>query len=376
MVVIAHIKLNKCEFPDMGKYALDLLHTNHTPEKKESIIKSINDYIISVIKDYVDYVDVDIDDLILTSCYKLTERFNGTGKNVASDFYYNTELSYSFPKSYLEIMTCTPSWREYPHGKKETMNCLGCLFSLQHNIVDGDCIILANEYPDDGSKNVKLVDTTQADILRVVRRRFFLSAIMVIDGKFTKYYYQNPIQLVNDVFDTADSPDNMLSSEVNLFGYKLTMYFMKGKYQKLNKTATRINGDFQIYGNVLFFHRIEDNVHANLSMREFRRLSALGYGRKCDRYPKEGELDDVDEEYIDDNGNFQTRKVTPLKNRYIILSARIKKYNEHRNKCVNCGCNIRKLVICEKCHRMKYCSIECKKENYTRYHDEDCVKNI
>lgn len=41
-------------------------------------------------------------------------------------------------------------------------------------------------------------------------------------------------------------------------------------------------------------------------------------------------------------------------------------------KCLNCGSDIIKPIVCDKCFRVKYCSIQCEKD-YGEYHYDECL---
>ncbi len=109
-------------------------------------------------------------------CTSIAKPF--TGKNL-DEFYYHTESSYSFPKKHIEIIYGQPLWKEYNKGTMENINALACLFSLKHTVMENTCVITANRYDSNDTKKQILDSVTQEDILRVVRRRFYFSAILI-----------------------------------------------------------------------------------------------------------------------------------------------------------------------------------------------------
>lgn len=370
MVKVAVINKNRCEFKDLGNYATDILYTPHIQEKSREIRKNIDNYIWNVISDYIEFVDVELTDIMEYACRKLTEDF--PDKAVDSDFFYYTELSYSFPKKFIEFIHCLPAWKSYDLSKAENMNNICCLMSLKHNVIENKCVVLASTYDTSLSEKVRIDSIDKSDIIRIVRRRFFFTSVLICENNLQKYYFQDISILIKKIFNLGDN-DDIETFKFNFLEYNLIMYFQINKSKYVNKIATRINGSHYIYGDVIIVHQLEDNVFANLSIHEVKRLNVLGYGRLYDRELLSNEIDKVNQDYIDDNGEVMTKKITPIKSRYAIINNRMKKWNINKNICINCSEIIKKPVICDKCYRMKYCSKECKQQYYSKYHHNECL---
>jgi len=366
------VKKNQCHFDRLEELVPPLLYTDHDPEVRRQIKTQINDYIWNVIEPYVEFIEVDMDNstnFLTECCRRMTECF--PSKQTDRDFFYHTEGSYSFPKKYIEFMHCQPLWKEYQESQKENMNYLACLFSLQHHVIENDVIVFANSYQINGQKSVALESITKSDLIRMVRRRFFFSGILIREHDFVKYYYQNPQFLITKIYGLTLN-DSIQKLSVDLLRYNLIFYFQHDKNLYLNKIATRMNGLYQLHGDILLLHELEENIFANLSIHETRRLNVLSYGRLYDRQLKDDEIHTTTVTDVDENGQEHTRKVTPFWSRYHIINRRMIKWQSYKNKCINCGENMENPITCSKCFRVKYCSEQCQKE-FDHYHYEECI---
>lgn len=371
MITIAVIEKNDCVFDRMSDFASELLYTEHDSKTIQEIKEKINQYIWSTIEPYVRFVQVSDDqhDFLHDICQELTKCF--PDRKIDSDFYYHTEGSYSFPKRYIEFFHCQPLWKEYQQGKEENMNKLACLFSLTHNVIENTCVVIANNYDLSAPHFTKLNSITQDDITRVIRRRFFFSAVLIKEDSFVKYYYQNPSYLIGKIYGLTDQ-DQIQKFSTSLLKYNLTFYFQHQKSKYVNKIATRINGSYQLHGDVLMLHELEEGIYANLSLHEAKRLNVLSYGRLYDRTLKNEEIHTIPAVEVDKDGNQVEKKVTPYWSRYIVVSKRMETWKEQKNKCINCSKEMKNPLTCSRCFRIKFCSSVCQKE-FDHYHHEECI---
>ncbi|AGF85243.1 hypothetical protein QJ854_gp539 [Moumouvirus goulette] len=368
MIQIALIKKNNINFSDMEKYAVPLLYLNHDDKTRNQLKNNLNDYIWKTIEPYIEFVNVG-EDLLTTVCHNLTKNFDNN-KN-PDEFYYHTEASYSSPKKFLEIMYCLPLWKEYIAGNIDNMNKLGCLFSLKHNVIENNCVIIANKYDINSSSNLIIDSVTQDDILRVIRRRYFFTASLIKQNNVIKYYYQNPAYLISKIFN-LEGKDNIQKLSVSLLKYNLSFYCQQNNSKYINQIATRINGLYRLYGDVLILNEIEENVYTNLSEHEIKRLNVLSYGRLYDRQLKENEIHEETIPDIDENGKQIEKKKTPLWSKYIIVNNRMNVWKNNKNKCIYCDNEIKNQITCNKCFRAKYCSKNCEQQ-FNSYHSDECI---
>ncbi len=129
---------------------------------------------------------------------------------------------------------------------------------------------------------------------------------------------------------------------------------------------------YQLHGDVLLLHELEENIHANLSIKETKKLNILSYGRLYDRELKKEEIHTVKMTELGKDGTETEKNIIPYWSRYIVVEARIKKYDNIKNLCMNCGKNMIKKIICNKCYRARYCSQNCMNE-FAHYHDDECI---
>ncbi|BCS83250.1 zinc finger domain-containing protein [Cotonvirus japonicus] len=365
MTIIAIIKKNKCNFPEMEKYVVPLLYTNHTDTLRKQLKTSLNNYIWDSIKSHVEFIETN--DAMTDICNNLTQDF--PDKN-PDDFFYHTECSYSFPKKCLEIVFCQPTWKEY-ESNSHNINNVACLHSLKHTVIENNCVVISNTYDLSSNSNVVLSDVTSEDIIRVIKRRYFFSASIIQNNNIIKYYYQNPAVLISKIFNL--NQDNTVEKlSVAHFGYNLTFYCCQDKSLYINEIATRINGLYQLHGDVIILNELEENVYANLSVHEIRRLNVLSYGRLYDRKLRENEIHEEKHVKLNDKGEETEETKTPYWSKYIIVNNRMAKWQMEKNKCIECQKGIKTPVICEKCFRVKFCSKQCQKI-FDAYHTDECI---
>lgn len=373
MKTIAVVEKNSCQFDRLEEFAGPLLYKELDKEIKTKLKADLNNYLWSVVEPYITFVDIDADaideDFLEIVCQNMTKNFPD---RKFDEFYYHTEGSYSFPKKYIEMIRCQPLWSEYVANQMDNMNNISCLFSLKQTVIENTCIIIANRY-DLLARHFTVIDSvTKEDILRVIRRRFFFSAILIKENQLIKYYYQNPSYLVQAIYGVKAN-DNIEKLSISHLKYNLVFYFQHNKDRQVNQIATRINGLYRLHGDVLMLHELEDDIFANISIHEAKRINILSYGRLCDRELKKEEVHDVLTTIIDEKKNYQPseKKITPFWSRYIVIDNRILERKKKKDECANCYGNIKTPVLCDKCYRIKYCSEKCMKE--FSYHTDDCI---
>jgi len=368
MPIIAIITKNKCVF-EMEEYVAPLLYKIHTREEKILLKNKLNDYIWSIIEKYITFVDVNDTNNFFETMYAATT-IDFPDKN-HYDFIFNTEGSYSTPKKFIELINMRPTWKEYEDSTKNIniMNDIGCLLSLCHTVIENTCFVVANEYDLSAHRYVKMVSILKDDIIRVIRRRYFHSAILIKENSIVKYYFQNSEYLISTIFGSSDTDKTIEMLPFAHFNYNLIFNFKKHATQYVNKIATRINGCHRIYGDVLVFHEIDKGVFANLSAREFKRLNVLSYGCLADRKFNNNEVHQVPTVSVDEAGKEITETV-PFWSKYIIIENRISLWQKNKYKCTYCDsiCT----MTCDRCYRARYCSLDCKNKFITQ-HNSECI---
>ena len=166
--------------------------------------------------------------------------------------------------------------------------------------------------------------------------------------------------------------DNIERLPLSHLKYNLLFFFQYDKSKYVNKIATRINGLYRMYGDVLMLHELEENIYANISLHEAKRLNVLSYGRLYDRQLKSDETHTTNKIEVDENGKEHEKKVIPYWSKYITIENRMIKWKENKNKCIYCNGEMIKPIMCDKCFRVKYCSKKCQRD-FSDYHGDECI---
>jgi hypothetical protein len=372
MIKIAVIKKNRCEFPQFDELVPPLLCLPNSDKNFEQLNQTIDDYIWSVLEPHVTFVSVDKDDMMTSICENLTNCF----PQIPMDqFYYLTESSYSTPQIYLELIYAMPLWSTYTKNQIENMNNIGCLLSLKHNIVENNCVVIANTYDLKANKYVTLSDITRKDLVQVIRKRYFHSAILLKNNTMTKYLYQNPLSLVSKIFNLNPETDSIQTLSFTYLKYNLVYYFQpKQEDSYPNKCATRINGHNLIYGDVIVLNELDENIYGDLDPEEIRDLNLLSYGRMTDRDLKVEESFDTESNTTEPTDTTKSNeKDSMLWSKYLVVMSRLSALN---NQCLCCNNKITKRVICPHCFRARYCSENCLINDYKSIHFKECIYSL
>lgn len=367
MKTIALVTKNKCYFDKMEEFAMPLLYKEHSDEERKLLNQKINDYIWAIIEPYIKFIEVSDEELLTVACQSLTSDFP---ERKPDEFFYHTKSSYSFPKKYIEFIHCQPVWKGYEE-EADNINNIGCLMSLDHSVIENKCIVIANKYDLTAPYFARIDSITKEDFIKIIRRRYFFSAVLIKNDSVVKYYYQNPRYLIMKVYGLNEN-DKIERLPLCHLKYNLLFFFQYDKAKYVNKIATRINGLYRMYGDVLLLHELEENIYANISLHEIKRLNVLSYGRLYDRQLKIEEIHTTKKIEVDKNGKEQEKKVTPYWSKYITIENRMNKWKENKNKCIYCNEEMVKPITCDKCFRVKYCSKKCQRD-FSNYHDEECI---
>ena len=376
MISFAVITKNKCQFNNLDKYAKQLVYrpVNENGQLYDNldstiecgnyrnIKKDIDDYIWSNIEEYINIVNVSCDDDVELYNNFIKELIKDYPERKTDEFIFESHISYSFPKKMFEIFIAIPNWEEYQKNKIENMNDICCLYNIEHKIMENTCVVVPHSYDINNKYFLKSSEITKYDLIRMIRRRFYFSAILIKpDFTIYKYYFQDPKPLLSLIFGNAET--HRLNCDV--FRYGLSFYYTKTDGDKINKCATRINGKFRLSGNVLIIHEPDNNIYANISRHEFKRLNLLCYSRLYDRT--------TIFEKIQEHASELSENI--VLNKYLGIELRMNEFIKF--KCMNCGIQTEKKQdnVCQQCYRAIYCSLECK-QNFQDHHYDDCAKNI
>jgi hypothetical protein len=365
MVVVALIKKNRCNFDDIEQYAEPLLYRLLDQSVRTTLKARLNEYLWSVVEPFIEFIDIGDDQETMQT--KMSENLASPhGHKQMDELFYHGEMSYTFPKRVMEVMYAEPVWEDYVDNWEENMNNIASLFSLKHTVIQFNSIIMTSIYDLSAPKYLSLTSTTKEDILRVIRRRYFNTAVVIRNNAIDKYYYQDPKYLVKTVFNLNDT-DNIEHLSFTHLKYNLVYYCQNNPNEYVNSIATRICGLRAIHGDVVMLHEMEEDIFANISVREAKRLNVLSYGASSEHVLQPEELVEQTEHVVE-NGEEKEKKVSPFWSRYIVAERRMKLWQLKKNKCMACQNEISIVFTCQKCFRMKYCSEEC-----IRTHVSDCL---
>lgn len=352
MIQIAIIRKNMCLFSNIEEYMRPLLYKIMSDSERKSIKKKIDDYIWSVMEPNIEFISVEQENIPEKMCTTIAESFKETDPDVVYDnLMFHTEPSYTSAKAFLEVVYANYGTEiQTPEQEEPIINNIGCLFSLEHKVIKNTCVILANRYSETAEKYVELTDVTKRDILRVIRRRFVHSALIIEQYRTVKIYYQDPIMLISKYFD-IDEDQQISRISVSLFGYNLTLYFNNEPDEYLNELATRFNGNYSIRGNVIIIHELEDKIYANINNKELERLNQISFCKIQDREIK------------------REKDKLPLWSKYLIVNH----FLRQGHKCGHCNKDVGSDgITCNVCHRVRYCSLHCMRENQS-VHPPECL---
>lgn len=382
-VTIAVIQHNDIVFSDIEQYVKPLLYRDLDKLTRQQLKNQLDTYIWSVMQPFVNFVTVPMCKVVDTACEKIIQSFNKEPQQL----FYHTESSYSFSKGIIEFVYAQIN----QGGEVELLpkNTIGCLMSLKHSFIQNTCVVLFNSYDLTAPKFVKLSNISQKELIAVIRRRFFHSAIVVPvnfpNNDLIKVYYQKTEYLLGAVFlNNSDKTDVF---HCDIIKHNLLVYHLKTPLESqfetddlshvINKFATRICGTKRIYGNVLIINEMDSNIPANLSLTDIKNIDMIAHGRLYDRSLKNNETTTEEIVEIDSSGQENTVNKVPFWGRYIAMKNRIENNLLKNNICIYCG-NYgdvsKKLYYCTGCYRVKYCSIQCQKLDYVAYHKNDCSK--
>lgn len=345
---LAIVKKNRLLFTDedMTKYLVPVLYKENTKELKQRL----NDYIWSVLEPHITFITVNPDNLFETVCPIIAPN------DKLDDFLYMADNSFAFPNKYIQCMYVYST-----NSNKDNLNQICCYLSIKHTFIENTAVLCCNKYDLVAPEKLVLDSVTKKDIIKAIRNRYFYSAILVKENRRIKYYYQNVAYLIKTIFGNIEHINN---TKTNFCGYNLSFYFIDGKSEYLNQSATRINGAFRLHGDVLVLQQDQKDMMASIATKEYNKIDSLTYCRLYDRDIKEHEQIKQKVFKPDSEGVEHETTEIPSWNKHIVLMMR------DNPGCINCGSKLINPIICTICYRARYCSEICKKE-YD--HDDECI---
>lgn len=206
---------------------------------------------------------------------------------------------------------------------------------------------------------IKLDDL--ADILykKFIHRGIFITA-NDLEEVIEFEYFDHPIELYN--VQSEDEFNNYKILSCDFLGFNLSMVIqINPTNDVVNKRATRIYGTNKINGDVLLISKSAHEYY-DLTLDLYKKINCLSYGPLKSRLLSETEK--------------ETDIMVDIKNgmnKYVILN---EKYSGYKKVCNNNNCEKKdlKVLACDECHRMRYDSIKCLREDWMN-HKSECLIN-
>jgi hypothetical protein len=344
MVRIAVISSGNPYFSDLESVLSPLLYTALIKEGRREHKNRIEKLLTRILEPYVEFAEVDETDILDNMCKLLQP-------STEEELKFNCEPSYGYSKGFNEVFYKISDDESIP------INAIGCYHSLSHSIIRGKCLIIANRFMTRSNEKTEIIraDIEMKDLVRVIRRRFYRSAILVDGEMMAKYYYQTEEYLIESIFGEGT---DVKSENVSFLNHSIGLSYRMDNQGIVNNFATRILGKtitgpviFQLYLERLCETNIDRTTgnYDNLTERCLKRFNLLAYGDMHSRNVKSTELP---EEYRHDEACHWCR--------YYYLENRMLVRKLNPPVCANCKGQLgTKQYTCPITRRYKYCSADC-----------------
>jgi len=340
---IAKIEKNEFNLDELEGYLYPLLYTPWKDKGYYPLREKLHSYLSLVISPFVTIIDIDPADLLSIAVEFIS---NAYPNREEKEIFYQTQRSYASPKRLIELIFGKPTWGDFPEENTH-INQIGCFCSLNHTYIENRCIILANKYePLTTGKTmpvVQITDISLLDIVNIIKKRYYTSSVLITPSGIAKYYYQKVEYLTRVIY--SGSVERV---DLTFCGYQLVFYYQENG--EINQMATRICGR-RLSGNVLAIHQVEEDIYANLSLQEIRKLDSLSYR------PPDIQIREFDNPWA----------------KYSYLEGELERRRRGGEKCAYCAEKLERGYLCPQCYRVKYCSPLCIK-NSKETHQNVCLK--
>lgn len=347
---IAVICQNQIDLTLMEPYLAPMLYRaldHETAYHAKKLLSAFIRHTVQPCVKFVDCVSGDTESIIATACREIAAARPQHG---ISDLNIMTTVSYSTSKTVLEVMhaeTISECKNQFAsdttiHITKDNVNALACFMSLDHQIIIYTAVLLANRYTTDANR-FALRSTTWDDILKVVRRRFYLTAMRCEGATWVKMRYQHLEYLQHAVF----GPAKVIKKRLNFLKYYLVLIYMENTNAALNVTLTRLVNR-PIHGVGLVLNETAQDVYTNLSCHEMQNIMDLAQNPMAFREIQSHELNMTS---------------------YMIVASRLRTLQP---KCHNKNCRELPTIQCQRCMRIRYCSTQCQNQDLEQHTPECC----
>lgn len=260
----------------------------------------------------------------------------------------------------LNSVSDNPETIEQPSD--DIRNVLAEKLTIDGRGIWGTVAIIKSRIGDNNTCVSDNVDLT--DILNIIKSRDIHWATHIdTKGKMTYFQFnETPLEYYKELennkkeFGVLESP---------LFNLNLIWYYEKELSDDvlINKSVTRMLGNYVIRGDVIIAHKITEDVWGDLNEIVMNQLAKICYGPMSKRRLVGDEVD---------SGEKRNNLIIAT-NPYRIIHCRADKW---KDTCGRCG----KVIVgnkkrCGGCYRVKYCDQKCQQEDWYD-HKDDCLKGI
>lgn len=361
MVVIAVIQPRDLAFDGAMDHYGKVLMSRSWPVGDDGALDLLNQEIWAKLREHVAFVDAGEQMEVMETICEQLMRTPYPDRNPESDFDLKTHRTYSTPARSIELVHVTPLWEDEPgvaHQPTE-INQLGCLARIDHQIVEGVCMIMTSCHDPEQADYALAIDTEWSDLVHIYRSRFVRSGVALSTaGSLEVFYYQDPLVSVNVRFGTDQW--SVLRCTNHL--YQLACYYRTSSDASINKTATRIISGEKIRGDVLLVVELGQGEHGraydNLIPVEVDRLSRIS---KCSMQ----EPIALEDQFLNLIKRESCDRMTLAHYHDWLIS------QAGGITCQECGKVPERKKTCPQCYRAIYCDASCA-QKHTKAHREEC----
>jgi hypothetical protein len=341
-IKVARIKNNSCRFDKMAEFLKYLLYRPYSKSTMKLFKTNMYDYIVSIISGYVEFIELEIEEPEYLTLEISNIMTNNTTDITRYD--YNTEESYCFPKKFLylwnvnlrqtnkhstTVSNSNSNSNSNSDDIDQPMNNIGCFASLSQKIIRGICVLSANKYNTDANSITVFDDITIYDVVRIIKRRYFMSAILLkSNGDKIKYYYNDKNILYKCISDNLNINNalKITDTKISLFAYDLCLGIINDD-NIINEYGSAFDPQQkEICGQIIVTNVIKNELQYSISVTEINSLLKLcnvykGSDRKLnqdDLIPKITLVTDAKGNQISDK-----KYITPVWQKYYVVNRKL-----------------------------------------------------
>lgn len=222
------------------------------------------------------------------------------------------------------------------------INKLASILNTDKVAIFGNAILFKIYIPFNDNTIMNNINVSISDVYNILINNLLHYGVKIdTDQKYTSFIYNND----NIIMDSNKLSGNNYS--ISLFKYNLTLYNEKSNNVRNHLCSALFNRP--LYGDCYIISHLMTNINDDISMDEVKNIIRIM-----------GKNNDLTEDEIKDEKDKENRSI--LKTKYRILYNRLKNI---LNKCDNCSIETNELSSCSNCYKVKYCSKECQKSNWT-----------